>query len=103
MSAPSDAAQIDSTQAVVRERAGSPPIVLFAVTTFLSAFLLFQVQPLMAKILLPWFGGTAAVWTTCVLFFQVALLLGRYLPRGVAVQARVSSTTLASSSSRVRL
>ncbi|MHC5211883.1 MAG: spermidine synthase [Planctomycetota bacterium] len=43
---------------------------------FLSAFLLFQVQPLIGKAILPWFGGTPAVWMTCMLFFQVALLLG---------------------------
>ena len=49
----------------------------FALTIFLSAFLLFQVQPLIGKIVLPWFGGTPAVWTTCMLFFQV-LLLGGY-------------------------
>ena len=49
---------------------------LFAVTIFLSAFLLFQVQPMIAKLILPWFGGSAAVWVTCMLFFQVALLLG---------------------------
>ncbi|NUQ00308.1 MAG: fused MFS/spermidine synthase [Armatimonadetes bacterium] len=48
----------------------------FAVTIFLSAFLLFQVQPLIGKFILPWFGGTPAVWTTCLLFFQVALLGG---------------------------
>ena len=41
-----------------------------------SAFLLFQVQPVIAKIILPWFGGSAAVWTTCLLFFQMVLLLG---------------------------
>lgn len=49
---------------------------LFALTIFLSAFLLFQVQPLIAKLILPWFGGVAAVWTTCLMFFQVALLVG---------------------------
>ncbi len=47
-------------------------------TIFLSAFLLFQVQPLVGKAILPWFGGTPAVWMTCMLFFQV-LLLGGYL------------------------
>src|SRR5258708_20387229 len=51
-------------------------MILFAVTILLSAFLLFQVQPLIAKIILPWFGGTAAVWTTCMLFFQLLLLAG---------------------------
>ncbi|MBM3383685.1 MAG: ferrichrome ABC transporter permease, partial [Betaproteobacteria bacterium] len=49
---------------------------LHAVTILLSAFLLFLVQPLIARIILPWFGGTAAVWTTCMLFFQSILLAG---------------------------
>ncbi|MBM4043193.1 MAG: hypothetical protein FJ290_32295, partial [Planctomycetes bacterium] len=49
----------------------------YALTIFLSAFLLFQVQPLISKFILPWFGGTPAVWTTAMLFFQV-LLLGGY-------------------------
>src|SRR5688572_12635464 len=49
---------------------------LFAGTLFLSAFLLFLVQPLVGKQILPWFGGGAAVWTTCMLFFQVILLGG---------------------------
>jgi SAM-dependent methyltransferase len=48
----------------------------YACTIFLSAFLLFQVQPMIAKSLLPMFGGSAAVWTTCILFFQTTLLLG---------------------------
>jgi hypothetical protein len=49
---------------------------VYAVTIFLSAFLLFQVQPIIAKMILPWFGGSSAVWSTCMLFFQSALLLG---------------------------
>jgi SAM-dependent methyltransferase len=49
---------------------------LFALTILFSAFLLFQVQPIIARIILPWFGGSAAVWTACMLFFQMALLLG---------------------------
>jgi hypothetical protein len=49
---------------------------IHAVTVFAGAFLLFQVQPLIAKFILPWFGGSAAVWTTCMLFFQVALVAG---------------------------
>lgn len=48
----------------------------YAVTIFLSAFLLFQVQPIIARFVLPWFGGTAAVWTTCMMFFQFFLLIG---------------------------
>ena len=51
-------------------------MLLYALTTVVSAFLLFQVQPVIAKIILPWFGGSAAVWTVCLLFFQVVLLLG---------------------------
>src|SRR5882672_5462414 len=51
-------------------------MILYAATIFLSAFLLFQVQPLIARIILPWFGGSAAVWTTCMLFFQLLLLAG---------------------------
>jgi MFS family permease len=49
---------------------------LYAVTIFVSAFLLFLVQPIMAKQILPWFGGSANVWTTCLVFFQTTLLLG---------------------------
>jgi hypothetical protein len=49
---------------------------IFGLTIFLSAFLLFQVQLIVAKHLLPWFGGAPAVWTTCQLFFQIALLAG---------------------------
>ncbi|MFN0166843.1 MAG: spermidine synthase [Bryobacteraceae bacterium] len=52
-------------------------MLLYALTIFLSAFLLFQIQPLIARLILPWFGGAAGVWTTCVLFFQI-LLLGGY-------------------------
>jgi SAM-dependent methyltransferase len=50
--------------------------VLYAGTIFLSSFLLFLVQPLIARLILPWFGGSAAVWTTCMLFFQALLLAG---------------------------
>jgi hypothetical protein len=49
---------------------------LYALTIFFSAFLLFLVQPVTAKQILPWFGGSAAVWTTCLVFFQTTLLLG---------------------------
>ena len=48
----------------------------FPLTIFLGAFLLFQVQPLIGKYILPWFGGGPGVWTTCMLFFQVLLLAG---------------------------
>ena len=49
---------------------------LFALTTSLSAFLLFSVQPLIAKQIVPWFGGTSAVWTLCLVFFQSLLTAG---------------------------
>jgi hypothetical protein len=76
---------------------------LVAVTIALSAFLLFLVQPIIAKQILPWFGGTSAVWTTCMVFFQVVLLGGyayahaltRYAaPRN---QARIHIALLAAS------
>jgi hypothetical protein len=51
-------------------------MLLYAVTIFVSAFLLFLVQPVTAKQILPWFGGSAAVWTTCLVFFQSTLLAG---------------------------
>src|SRR5690606_31995223 len=51
-------------------------MLIYAVTIFLSAFLLFQVQPLIAKFILPWFGGSAAVWSAALLFFQLLLLAG---------------------------
>ena len=49
---------------------------VFACTVFTSAFLLFQVQPLIARFILPWFGASPGVWATCLLFFQVLLLVG---------------------------
>jgi hypothetical protein len=51
-------------------------VILFAVTMFVSAALLFLVQPMFAKMVLPLAGGTPAVWNTCVLFFQITLLAG---------------------------
>ncbi len=51
-------------------------MLLYAGTIFLSAFLLFLVQPIIAKQILPWFGGAASVWATCLVFFQSVLLAG---------------------------
>jgi SAM-dependent methyltransferase len=56
---------------------------LYAGTIFLSSFLLFLVQPLIARLILPWFGGSAAVWTTCMLFFQVLLVAGYAYAHGL--------------------
>lgn len=53
-------------------------ILPFIAATLLGAFLVFQVQPVISKTVLPWFGGSPAVWTTCMLFFQL-LLFGGYL------------------------
>ncbi|WP_374676089.1 fused MFS/spermidine synthase [Ideonella sp.] len=49
---------------------------LFVGCIFTSAFLLFLVQPIIAKQVMPWFGGTSGVWTTCLMFFQLVLLAG---------------------------
>jgi len=51
-------------------------MLLYATTIFCSAFLLFLLQPIIAKQILPWFGGSATVWTTCLVFFQTTLLVG---------------------------
>lgn len=64
------------TGLVLVKRPVSEHAVLSAPAILLGAFLLLQVQPLIAKSILPWFGGSAAVWTTCMLFFQAALLGG---------------------------
>lgn len=57
---------------------------LNAAVVFLGAFLLFLVQPIVAKLILPGFGGSVAVWATCLVFFQAALLLGYGLAHGLA-------------------
>jgi hypothetical protein len=65
---------------VIRKKKAVPMrtiAMVFALTSFLSAFLLFQVQLIVSKYILPWFGGSAAVWTTSMLVFQI-LLLGGY-------------------------
>jgi SAM-dependent methyltransferase len=63
-----------------------------ALTIFLGAFLLFALEPLVAKRILPWFGGSAAVWSTCLVFYQTALLLGyayaRWLSNSVSGRAQ---------------
>src|SRR3974390_699683 len=76
---------------------------LYTLTIFLSAFLLFEIQPIIAKLILPWFGGTSAVWSTCMVFFQVVLVLGylyaHWPPRALSPrrQAVVHSALLAAS------
>lgn len=68
---------------------------LYAITIFLSAFLLFQVQPLIAKIILPWFGGSAAVWAASLLFFQLILLAGYAYSHAVIRYLRPKSQWIA--------
>jgi len=76
---------------------------LFALAIFLSAALLFLVQPLSGKILLPLLGGSPAVWNTCMVFFQAVLLMGylyahlttRYLPRKAQVALHLILLVLA--------
>ncbi len=65
-------------------------MIAFAVTVFLGAFLLFQVQPLLGRYILPWFGGGPSVWTSCMLFFQALLLVGYAYAHGVASWLRPS-------------
>jgi hypothetical protein len=66
-----------TTRALQPPRIGSASW-LYGLTILLGAFLVFQVQPIISKTILPWFGGGPSVWTTCMLFFQV-LLFGGYL------------------------
>ena len=64
---------------VVQETAAGPVrgrTLLFSLSVFAGAFLLFQVQPVIGKSILPWFGSSPGVWATCMLFFQVLLVAG---------------------------
>jgi hypothetical protein len=65
----------------------------YAITIFTGAFLLFQVEPLLARYILPWFGGTSAVWITCMLFFQLLLVAGYAYSHLIAtrLQARMQA------------
>lgn len=80
--------------------ATEPSAWIYAATIFLSAFLLFQVQPILAKLVLPWFGGAAAVWTISLAFYQLTYLLGNLYAHfliqrtGARVSARLHSLIL---------
>src|SRR5689334_1163456 len=56
---------------------------IYGPAIFLSSALLFLLQPMAAKAILPWFGGSAGVWTACMLFFQAVLLLGYLYAYGI--------------------
>src|SRR5262249_38714465 len=66
----------------------SPLNLLYAIAIFLGSFLLFLVEPMAAKRLVPLLGGSAAVWTTCLVFFQSALLLGYLCAHWLATRLR---------------
>lgn len=68
------------------------PMPLFLASIFLSAFLLFQVQPVVARYILPWYGGSPGVWTTCLLFFQSGLLAGYAYAHGLVTFLRERRT-----------
>lgn len=64
-------------------------LAITALTVFVSASLLFVVQPMVGKMILPHLGGSSSVWTTCMLFFQTVLLLGYIYAHGVAQSMRL--------------
>jgi hypothetical protein len=66
----------------------------FLVTIFLGAFLLFQVQPMIGRYVLPWFGGGPMVWTTCMLFFQVLLVAGYAYAHWLGTRPNVRMQTI---------
>ncbi len=70
-------------------------VVLYSATIFLGAFLLFQVQPILAKLILPWFGGAAAVWIISLAFYQLTYLLGNVYAHTLMQRAgaRISTRT----------
>ena len=72
------------TEAAPSSRRAAGLRALYGVTIFLGAFLLFLIEPLFAKLILPWFGGTAAVWATCLVFYQSALLAGYWYADALA-------------------
>ena len=59
------------------------PVILFAVAIFSGAFLLFLVQPMVAKRILPWFGGGPGVWMACLMFYQTTLFFGYLYAHGL--------------------
>jgi hypothetical protein len=69
-------------------------MIWYTSTIFLSAFLLFAAQPVMAKYILPWFGGGAGIWTACMLFFQGVLLLGYVYAHVLSKRFSVGRQTL---------
>ncbi|NJS39288.1 MAG: hypothetical protein HC783_09980 [Rhodobacteraceae bacterium] len=91
-----------ATGAISRHRGGAL-VLLFTATIFTSALLLFFVQPLYTRMVLPQIGGAAAVWTTAMLFFQTVLiggylyahLMSRYLAVNVQIAVHIGLVILA--------
>ena len=80
-----DSTEIDAASAGERVAGHGRGIVwLFATTLFLSSLLMFAIEPIVARTVLPILGGTPMVWNTCVLFFQILLLAGYAYAHGVA-------------------
>src|SRR5271155_2483234 len=75
-------------------RPRSSVAILYGVTIFLSSFLLFLIQPIFAKLILPWFGGSSAVWLLCLVFFQIALLMGYVYAHYVSARLRPGTQVL---------
>ena len=73
---PDNCSYFDEMVRLPHRKRNSQSMLLYAATIFAGAFLLFQVEPLLARYILPWFGGTSAVWITCMLFFQLLLVAG---------------------------
>src|ERR1700730_15624183 len=68
--------------------------VLVGFTAGLAGFLLFLVQPMMGKYILPWFGGSASTWSVCLMFFQTALLVGYFYALAVSVRLPIRVQTI---------
>src|SRR5216684_1622899 len=68
---------------------------VWGLTIVSAAFLVFLVQPILGKMILPWFGGSAGVWSLCLVFFQTSLLAGyayaHVLTRLVALRRQVAT------------
>ena len=64
-------------------------MIAYAISIFTSAFLVFQVQPIIARFILPWYGRAPAVWTACQLFFQLCLFGGLFLCAYIGLKRQV--------------
>lgn len=88
---------------------GQPGGITYGTAIFASAFLLFEIEPIIAKMILPWFGGVASVWAVCLVFFQTALLLGYLYAHALTrclsprMQGRVHATVVLASLLALRI